>query len=97
MPTYDYECEKCSHRFELSQPMSAEPIKICPSCQGKVKRLIGSGAGLLFKGKGFYTTDYRSSSYQKKADSDKKPASTPPPANPSTPSTPAPKSTDSGK
>lgn len=72
MPTYEYECEACSYRFEQFQSMTAELIKTCPSCQGPVKRLIGAGAGLLFKGSGFYTTDYRSSSYQKKAESDKK-------------------------
>lgn len=73
--------------------MSAEPIKICPVCQAAVRRLIGGGAGIIFKGSGFYQTDYRSSTYQKKADADKKPSEakkpdskTPPPASPSSPS-----------
>ncbi|OGW86928.1 MAG: FmdB family transcriptional regulator [Omnitrophica bacterium RIFCSPHIGHO2_02_FULL_46_11] len=79
MPTYEYECEKCGHRFEKFQSITAERVKTCPQCQGKVKRLIGGGAGILFKGSGFYQTDYRSSSYQKKAEADKKPAA---PANP---------------
>ncbi|NCC52195.1 MAG: zinc ribbon domain-containing protein [Spartobacteria bacterium] len=64
MPTYEYECQKCGHHFELFQNMSDEPVKRCPECKGKVKRLIGTGAGLLFKGGGFYATDYRSESYK---------------------------------
>lgn len=71
MPTYEYECEKCGHRFELFQSMSEEPRKRCPKCRGKVRRLIGTGAGMIFKGSGFYVTDYRSESYkeQKKKES----------------------------
>lgn len=71
MPTYEYECLKCGHRFERFQRMSEEPVKRCPKCGGKVRRLIGTGAGLLFKGSGFYSTDYRSDSYkeQKKKES----------------------------
>lgn len=65
MPTYDYRCTKCSHLFELFQPMSAEPIEECPECNGKVKRLIGSGSGPIFKGKGFYQTDYKNTSSPK--------------------------------
>ena len=64
MPTYEYECEKCGHRFELFQSMSEAPKKRCPKCKGKVKRLIGTGAGMIFKGSGFYVTDYRSESYK---------------------------------
>ena len=64
MPTYDYECEKCGHRFELFQSMNDEPKKRCPKCKGKVRRLIGTGAGMIFKGSGFYVTDYRSDSYK---------------------------------
>ncbi len=60
MPTYEYECLKCGYRFEKFQNMTAEPLKVCPECNGEVKRLIGSGAGLLFKGSGFYATDYKS-------------------------------------
>lgn len=59
MPTYDYKCQKCGHRFELFQTMSAEPLTKCPECAGKVKRLIGSGSGIIFKGSGFYCTDYK--------------------------------------
>ena len=79
MPTYDYECEKCGHRFELFQRITADAIEMCPVDQcpdsvgdGPVKRLIGGGAALLFKGDGFYITDYRSESYKKaeKADRD---------------------------
>ena len=64
MPTYEYECEKCGHRFEVFQSMTEPPRKRCPKCRGKVRRLIGGGAGVVFKGSGFYTTDYRSSSYK---------------------------------
>jgi putative FmdB family regulatory protein len=63
MPTYDYECQKCGHRFEQFQSITSEPLKRCPKCKGKVKRLLGTGAGILFKGSGFYLTDYRSKSY----------------------------------
>ena len=68
MPTYDYKCDACGHAFEQFQPMSAEPIRKCPACRkNKVKRLIGTGAGLIFKGSGFYITDYRDASYKDKA------------------------------
>ena len=59
MPTYDYECKKCGHKFEAFHSMTAESLKKCPKCNGKVKRLIGAGAGLIFKGSGFYATDYK--------------------------------------
>jgi putative FmdB family regulatory protein len=59
MPTYDYKCTECGYTFEMFQLMSAEPIKECPKCKGKVKRLIGAGAGPIFKGSGFYETDYK--------------------------------------
>ena len=65
MPTYDYKCTECGYNFELFQSMNDEPVKTCSKCKGKVKRLIGTGAGLIFKGSGFYTTDYRSESYKK--------------------------------
>lgn len=71
MPTYEYECTQCAHRFEQFQSIKAEPINICPVCKGATRRLIGSGAGIIFKGSGFYQTDYRSSSYQKKAEAEK--------------------------
>lgn len=67
MPTYEYECTKCAHEFELVQKMSDPPKKRCPECRGKVIRKIGAGAGLLFKGSGFYITDYRSEDYKSKA------------------------------
>ena len=67
MPTYEYECQKCGHSFEKFQSMTDERLKTCPECKGAVKRLIGTGAGIIFKGSGFYETDYRSDSYQKGA------------------------------
>lgn len=72
MPTYDYECQNCGHEFEKFQSITAKAIKKCPAC-GKmsVRRLIGPGAGVIFKGSGFYSTDYRSESYRKAAESDK--------------------------
>ena len=62
MPTYDYQCLDCGDNFELFQSMSEKAVKTCPKCKGKVKRLIGSGAGLIFKGSGFYATDYKKQS-----------------------------------
>lgn len=60
MPTYDYKCDACGHEFEKFQQMSADPIKECPECkEEKVQRLIGAGMGVIFKGSGFYTTDYK--------------------------------------
>jgi len=72
MPTYEYECSKCGHAFERFQSMTEEPVKRCPKCRCKVRRLLGTGAGLIFKGSGFYTTDYRSEGYksEQKKDSD---------------------------
>ena len=64
MPTYEYECTVCAHRFERFQSMSDDPVKRCPVCRCKVKRLFGTGAGIIFKGSGFYETDYRSSGYE---------------------------------
>lgn len=61
MPTYDYKCTECGHHFEMLQSISAKPIDKCPQCKGKVKRMIGSGAGVIFKGSGFYATDYKKS------------------------------------
>ena len=67
MPTYDYVCEKCEHEFEFFQSMSDDRLTDCPvdSCDGAVKRKIGTGAGIIFKGSGFYETDNRSESYKK--------------------------------
>ena len=75
MPTYEYECEKCEHRFEVFQSMKEPPRRRCPKCRGKVRRLLSGGAGMIFKGSGFYATDYRSHSYkeQKKKESADKP------------------------
>jgi len=64
MPTYDYKCTNCSYTFEYFQPMSAEPLKECPNCKGELKRIIGSGAGPIFKGSGYYPTDYKGKSTQ---------------------------------
>lgn len=59
MPTYDYECDKCGKHFELFQKMTDDPVVDCPSCKGKAHRLIGLGGGIIFKGSGFYETDYK--------------------------------------
>lgn len=68
MPTYEYVCEACSHEFEAFQSITAAPLKKCPKCNKmKLRRKIGMGAGVLFKGSGFYATDYRSSSYKQAA------------------------------
>ena len=71
MPTYDYACQKCGHEFEEFQAITAKPLRKCPEC-GKLalKRLIGTGAGIIFKGSGFYQTDYRSDSYKQGAKKD---------------------------
>ena len=66
MPTYEYKCGKCGYEFEKFQSIKDNPLKICPKCKGEVKRLISAGAGFIFKGSGFYTTDYRSEGYKKK-------------------------------
>jgi putative FmdB family regulatory protein len=72
MPTYDYECDACGHKFELFQSISAPVEKKCPQCKkNKLRRLFGTGAAVMFKGSGFYQTDYRSDSYKKAADNDK--------------------------
>ena len=72
MPTYEYVCEKCGHKFERFQSITARPIRKCPECgKSSAKRLIGVGSGIIFKGSGFYETDYRSESYKKAAKSEK--------------------------
>lgn len=72
MPTYDYKCGNCDHLMELFQSITASPKKKCPECgKLKLKRLLGTGAGLIFKGSGFYETDYRSDSYKKDVESEK--------------------------
>src|SRR5687768_4131362 len=94
MPNYDYQCEKCGHRFEVFQSMKDAKLENCPQegCDGKVKRLLGTGAGLIFKGAGFYQTDYRSSSYQAGAKADGGGGS-PAPKTESAPAAPAPSPT----
>ena len=73
MPTYDYECDACEHTWELFQRISEDPVKACPECKKKkARRLFGTGAAIMFKGSGFYETDYRSDSYKKGADKAKK-------------------------
>jgi putative FmdB family regulatory protein len=64
MPTYEYQCQKCKRRHEAYQAITAKPLTKCGRCGGRLKRLLGAGAGFLFKGSGFYITDYRSKSYQ---------------------------------
>ncbi len=59
MPTYEYECKSCGHKFEKLQSITARPLRKCPRCGARVRRLIGAGAGVIFKGSGFYETDYR--------------------------------------
>lgn len=71
MPTYDYVCDGCGHAFELFQSMTDDPKKTCPECKKKkLRRLIGAGGAIVFKGSGFYQTDYRSESYKKGAAAD---------------------------
>jgi len=73
MPTYDYMCESCGYEFEQFQTITAKPMRTCPKCgKRQLKRLIGTGAGVIFKGSGFYQTDYRSESYKKAQESEKK-------------------------
>ena len=80
MPTYEYQCQQCKKRHEAAQSITARPLTKCPRCGGRLKRLISSSSGFLFKGSGFYITDYRSKSYQ---DAKKKHEAPPPSAPPS--------------
>lgn len=104
MPTYEYHCSKCGKNFDVFQSMKDEAFKTCPEAQcqvvpwgqGQVKRLLGTGAGLIFKGSGFYITDYRSEGYKQAAKKDsgggatkEAPKADKPAAAPSTPSAPA--------
>ena len=80
MPTYDYICDSCGHEFEAFESIKADAQKVCPACsKDTLRRKIGAGAAILFKGSGFYQTDYRSDSYKKSAEADK-PAAAPKPA-----------------
>ena len=73
MPTYDYICDACEHAWELFQKMTDDPVKKCPECgKKKAVRQFGTGAAIMFKGSGFYETDYRSESYKKSKEADKK-------------------------
>lgn len=99
MPTYDYRCEGCTHEFEEFQSFSAEPLKTCPKCgQDQLRRLFGTGAAVLFKGSGFYETDYKRGEGYKKAEqadggaakpAESKPAAAPPAGTSGSASTPA--------
>ena len=72
MPTYDYHCDNCQHEFELFQSITEPAKKKCPECgKQKLRRLFGTGGAIMFKGSGFYKTDYRSESYKKRAEADK--------------------------
>ncbi len=75
MPTYDYKCLECEVKFEKFQGINDPVLEECPECNGKVKRLIGAGGGLIFKGSGFYITDYRSEGYKESAKKDEKTSS----------------------
>ena len=79
MPIYEYQCRKCKRRHEVSQSITAKPLTTCPKCRGRLKRLISSGSGFIFKGSGFYITDYRKPSYHdaKKKDQPAPSSSTP--------------------
>ncbi len=72
MPTYDYQCQDCGYTFEVFQSMTAPKLRKCPRCRGKLKRLLGTGAGIIFKGSGFYETDYRSRNYREGEKKEKK-------------------------
>lgn len=90
MPTYDYICDSCGNEFEAFESIKADPQTVCPKCsESKLRRKIGAGAAIIFKGSGFYQTDYRSESYKKSAEADK------PSDSSSKPADSAPKSTDS--
>ena len=85
MPTYDYECDACGHKFELFQSINDPVKRKCPECRkSKLRRLFGTGGAVMFKGSGFYQTDYRSESYKKGAEADKPAAETKPDSKSST-------------
>ncbi len=100
MPTYDYVCAACEHALEIFQPMSEAPKKKCPKCgKSKLERRIGAGAGFLFKGSGFYLTDYRSKAYTAQSEAERKSATStqPPPETPAASPTSDSKSTSESK
>jgi putative FmdB family regulatory protein len=81
MPTYDYRCDSCGHEFEAFESITADPRTDCPECkEPRLRRKIGPGAAILFKGSGFYQTDYRSESYKKAAQAEKPPTDSKPAA-----------------
>lgn len=86
MPTYEYQCQKCGRRHEAFQAITAKPLTTCPrpTCRGRLKRLLGSGSGFLFKGSGFYTTDYRSRRYHDAKKRDQPSTESKPPSSPTT-------------
>ena len=89
MPTYEYQCQSCRRHHEAFQSITAKPLTKCPRCGGRLKRLLGSGSGFLFRGKGFYITDYRSQSYREAKKKEEQlraspPSSTPKPSSSST-------------
>jgi len=97
MPTYDYICDDCGHEFEAYESIMAQPRTDCPECkQAKLRRKIGPGAAILFKGSGFYQTDYRSDSYKKAAEADKSTNGAPKSSGDST-ATPSPTSSEPAK
>ncbi|MCE9597080.1 MAG: zinc ribbon domain-containing protein [Spirochaetia bacterium] len=104
MPTYSYQCQSCGHEYDALQSIKSEPDTVCPKCQGRVERLIGAGAGIVFKGSGFYVTDYKKTSSPKSegssapstASSSTQPSSTPSTPAPSTPSAPSSSTPSSG-
>ena len=86
MPTYEYQCQKCKRRQEASQSITAKPLTKCAKCGGRLRRLISTGSGFLFKGSGFYITDYRSKGYHEAKKRDQ-PSSSPSSSIPSKPAT----------
>ena len=98
MPTYDYVCDACRNEFEAFESIKADPQTVCPQCsEPKLRRKIGPGAAILFKGSGFYQTDYRSDSYKEKAKADKPPDSSSPKSTDSAPAAKAPESSSAPK
>ena len=95
MPTYEYQCQKCRRRHEASQSITAKPLTKCQTCGGRLKRLISSGSGFLFKGSGFYITDHRSKSYHEAKKKDQ-PSSSASPSSGASGTGPAPAATKSG-
>jgi putative FmdB family regulatory protein len=95
MPTYEYQCNACGHRFEEWQTITADPLTKCPSCKKKkLERLLGTGGAIIFKGSGFYITDYRSEGYKQAAKSDSAPSSSSSSDSAETKSAPTPSSND---